>query len=98
MKIRPVIIIKTIILIALIISLNAILQAYEPTLTNELAMQQMQNYDISNSGILFYSYLRNYNWIGILIIASIMFWKDVVRLINKITKKEKIKYEEKDTD
>lgn len=78
------IIIKVVILVAISIIYNAIIQTISPIIANELAMQQMQNYDTSSMGIQLYQYLTNYSWIVFVILIVIMFRKDVVNIFKKI--------------
>ena len=84
--------IKFIILSALVIIYNAFLQTVSPIVANQLAMQQMQNYDTSSMGIQLYQYLTNYGWIVFIILIVIMFRKDVANIIKKI--KENVNEEE----
>ena len=85
--------IKIAILVALLIIYNTIMQAVSPIVANQLAMQQMQNYDTSSAGIQVYQYLTNYGWVVFLVLIAIMFSKDIVNIIKKI--KEKMNNEEK---
>ena len=85
--------IKFIILSALVIIYNAFVQTVSPIISNQLAMQQMQNYDTSSIGIQLYQYLTNYCWIVFIILIVIMFRKDITNIIKKI--KEKMNNEEK---
>lgn len=94
MKIKLITIIKIIALIILIVSINALFQAYEPIFTNELAMQQMQNTDTSSSDIMLYTYLRNCSWLSVVLLAVVMFWSEIKAIIKKYTTKEKNKNEE----
>jgi len=85
--------IKFLILFVLVIIYNAFVQTVSPIIANQLAIQQMQNYDTSSMGIQLYSYLTNYSWIVFVILIVIMFHKDVVNIIKKI--KESVNNEEK---
>ena len=76
--------IKFLILFVLVIIYNAFVQTVSPIIANQLAMQQMQNYDTSSMGIQLYSYLTNYSWIVFVILIVIMFRKDIVNIIKKI--------------
>ena len=91
MKVKP-IIIKVGVLMVISIIYNAFVQTVSPIIANQLAMQQMQNYDTSNMGIQLYSYLTNYSWIIFVVLIVIMFHKDVVNIFKKI--KESVNNEE----
>lgn len=84
--------IKFMILSVLVIIYNAFVQTVSPIIANQLAMQQMQNYDTSSMGIQLYSYLTNYSWIIFVVLIVIMFHKDVVNIFKKI--KESVNNEE----
>lgn len=84
--------IKFIILSVLVMIYNAFVQTVSPIIANQLAMQQMQNYDTSSMGIQFYQYLTNYSWIVFIILVVIMFHKDVINIIKKF--KESMNNEE----
>ena len=84
--------IKLIILSVLVIIYNAFTQTMSPIIANQLAMQQMQNYDTSSMGIQLYQYLTNYGWIVFVILIVIMFRKDVANIFKKI--KESMNNEE----
>ena len=76
--------IKFLILFALVIIYNAFVQTVSPIIANQLAMQQMQNYDTSSMGIQLYQYLTNYSWIVFVILIVIMFRKEVTNIFMKI--------------
>lgn len=76
--------IKFLILFVLVFIYNAFVQTVSPIIANQLAMQQMQNYDTSSMGIQLYSYLTNYSWIIFVVLIVIMFHKDVVNIFKKI--------------
>lgn len=86
------IIIKVAILVAISVAYNAIMQAVSPIIANQLAMQQMQNYDTSSMSIQLYQYVTNYSWIVFVILIVIMFRKDIVNIFKKI--KESMNNEE----
>lgn len=86
------IIIKVMILAVIAVIYNAFVQTVSPIIANQLAMQQMQNYDTSSMGIQLYQYIANYGWIVFVILFVIMFHKDVVNIIKKI--KENVNNEE----
>lgn len=85
--------IKFLILSVLVIIYNAFTQTVSPIIANQLAMQQMQNYDTSSMGIQLYQYLTNYGWIIFIVLIVIMFRKDIVNIFKKI--KENVNNEEK---
>ena len=91
MKVKG-IIIKATILAIIVVVYNAIMQTVSPIIANQLAMQQMQNYDTSSMGIQLYTYSTNYSWIVFVILIVIMFHKDIANIIKKI--KESISNEE----
>ena len=84
--------IKFLILFVLVIIYNAFFQTVSPIIANQLAMQQMQNYDTSSMGIQLYTYATNYSWIVFVILIVIMFHRDVVNIFKKI--KESVNNEE----
>lgn len=85
--------IKFLILSVLILIYNAFVQTVSPIIANQLAMQQMQNYDTSSMGIQLYTYLTNYSWVVFIVLIVIMFHKDIVNIFKKI--KENVNNEEK---
>lgn len=86
-------ILKVLLLLAIVAVYNVYLVAFEPIFTTDLALQQMQNYDTSSSGIMAYTYVRNYGWFVILALAVVLFAGDAVKIIKSM--KEKKKHEEK---
>lgn len=84
--------IKFIVLSVIVIIYNAFTQTMSPIIANQLAMQQMQNYDTSSMGIQLYQYITNYSWIAFIVLIVVMFHKDVINIIKKI--KERTSNEE----
>ena len=80
--------IKIIIFIVLVFLYNMLKQFVSPLIANELAMNQMQNTIDSNSWIQLYTYFSNYSVLIFIVIAILLFNKDIVNLINKNNKKE----------
>lgn len=75
--------IKIIIFIVLVFLYNMLKQFVSPLIANELAMNQMQNTIDSNLWIQLYTYFSNYSILIFIIIAILLFNKDIVNLINK---------------
>ena len=84
--------VKFLILSVLVIIYNAFIQTVSPIIANQLAMQQMQNYDTSSMGIQLYQYLTNYSWIIFIVLIVIMFRKEATNIFKKI--KENVNNEE----
>lgn len=83
---KPVVtVIKAFILIVLIVAYGIWSTAIEPVFTNEMAMQQMQNADFSSTGIATYSYVRNYAWIGFVVVGLLLFYKEIIAIFKKLT-------------
>ena len=80
--------IKIIIFIVLVFLYNMLKQFVSPLIANELAMNQMQNTIDSNLWIQLYTYFSNYSVLIFIVIAILLFNKDIVNLINKNNKKE----------
>lgn len=91
---RRVVKIKIIIFIVLIFLYNILQQFISPLIANDLAMNQMQNTVDSNLWIQLYTYFSNYSILIFIVIAVLLFNKDIVNLINKINKKKEKKDEE----
>lgn len=85
---RRVVKIKIIIFIVLIFLYNILQQFISPLIANDLAMNQMQNTVDSNLWIQLYTYFSNYSILIFIVIAVLLFNKDIVNLINKINKKK----------
>ena len=80
--------IKIIIFIVLVFLYNMLKQFVSPLIANSLAMNQMQNTVDSNLWIQLYTYFSNYSVLIFIVIAILLFNKDIVNLINKNNKKE----------
>ena len=83
------VLVKLGVLTLLMLGLNLFLQAFEPVFTNEMALQQMQNYNTSSSSIVAYTYLRNYGWLVMVILAVTLFWRDAIDFFKKLTNNTK---------
>lgn len=81
--------IKIIIFIVLVFLYNMLKQFVSPLIANELAMNQMQNTIDSNSWIQLYTYFSNYSVLIFIVIAILLFNKDIMNLINKNKKEQK---------
>ena len=81
--------IKIIIFIVLIFLYNILKQFVSPLIANSLAMNQMQHTVDSHLWIQLYTYISNYSILIFIIIAILLFNKDIVNLINKNKKEQK---------
>ena len=81
--------IKIIIFIVLVFLYNMLKQFVSPLIANELAMNQMQNTIDSNLWIQLYTYFSNYSVLIFIVIAILLFNKDIMNLINKNKKEQK---------
>ena len=87
---KPIPIIIKLIIIGLIsVSISIFNQTVSPTIANELAMMQMSNSSDSSMWIQAYSIAMNYTWIIPVILFLILFHKELIYIIKKISKKEK---------
>lgn len=86
--------IKIVVFLVLLFLYNALNQFISPLIANDLAMNQMQNTVDSNLWIQLYTYFSNYSILIFIVIAVLLFNKDIVNLINKINKKKEKKDEE----
>ena len=95
MKIRLVVL-KLIILITISCGWNAVLQIVAPLVTNESALIQMENSTDSSIWIHMVSYLGNFSWVVYVILAVLLFRKELVYIYNLIMSKfkEEDNYEE----
>ena len=91
---RRVIKIKIIIFIVLVFLYNMLKQFVSPLIANSLAMNQMQNTVDSNLWIQLYTYFSNYSVLIFIVIAILLFNKDIVNLINKNNNKKENQDEE----
>ena len=80
--------IKIVVFLVLLFLYNALNQFISPLIANDLAMNQMQNTVDSNLWIQLYTYFSNYSILILIVIAILLFNKDIVNLINKINKKK----------
>ena len=96
MKVR--IIAKSIALIVIVFFYKILMNFVEPIVSiiiaNDLAMNQMQNITESNIGIQLYSYVRNNAWIGLVILAIILFFREALEIIGKLMSKREKNNEE----
>lgn len=86
--------IKIIIFIVLVFLYNMLKQFVSPLIANSLAMNQMQNTVDSNLWIQLYTYFSNYSVLIFIVIAILLFNKDIVNLINKNNNKKENQDEE----
>ena len=80
--------IKIVVFLVLLFLYNALNQFISPLIANDLAMNQMQNTVDSNLWIQLYTYFSNYSILIFILIAILLFNKDIINLINKINKKK----------
>lgn len=85
--------IKIVVFLVLLFLYNALNQFISPLIANDLAMNQMQNTVDSNLWIQLYTYFSNYSILILIVIAILLFNKDIINLINKINKKKEKKDE-----
>lgn len=65
------------------------MQSVSPIIANELAMIQMQNSVDSSFGIQAYTFLSNYDWMLFMLLVVLVFYKDILNVINNIKEKKK---------
>lgn len=78
--------IKIVLFIALIFLYSILKQFVSPLIANDLAMNQMQSTVDSNLWIQLYTYFSNYSFLIFIVIAILLFNKNVINLINKYKK------------
>lgn len=80
------IIAKSIVILVLIFIYKFVMGIIEPIvapgLTVELAMLQMQNIEYATPALQVYTYINNYAWVGLVVIALIVFHKEIFEIIN----------------
>lgn len=80
------IIAKSIAILVLIFVYKFVMGVIEPIvapgLTVELAMLQMQNIEYATPGLQIYTYVQNYAWVGLVVIALIVFHKEIFEIID----------------
>lgn len=82
--------VKIVLFVILIFLYNALKQFISPLIANDLAMNQMKSTVDSNLWIQLYTYFSNYSILIFIVIAILLFNKNVISLINKFKdKKEK---------
>ena len=80
--------VKIVLFVVMIFLYNTLKQFISPLIANDLAMNQMQSTVDSNLWIQLYTYLSNYSFLIFIVIAILLFNKDVINLINKYKEKE----------
>lgn len=80
--------IKAIITVMLIVVLNMIISAFEPTISSQIAVGQLSDSYDSNASMTIYHQLKQYSWVVDLLIVGLVFNKDIRKTINS-TKKNK---------
>lgn len=88
--------VKIILFVVLIFLYNALKQFISPLIANDLALNQMHSTVDSNLWIQLYTYFSNYSILIFIVIAILLFNKNVINFINKI--KENDKKEKKDEE
>ena len=86
------VVVKFCIFVVFIFAFNVIGQTIIPVSQNQIAMMQMENTVESSMGIQLYSYIKDFSWVVVVIIAIMMFKKEIKIIFNKI--KEIFKNEE----
>lgn len=69
--------------------MNIVDPIVSPGMTTDLAMLQMQNVEYSSAPLLAYTYIRNYAWVGLVIVVLIVFHKEIFEIINLLKGEEK---------
>jgi hypothetical protein len=73
-------IIKSVLTIALLVVLNLVLGAYEPVISSQFAVQQLNDSYDSNANLTIYQNLKNWSWLAYILIPVIVFFKDIKKL------------------
>lgn len=74
--------IKLLITIALLIVLNIIFSAFEPTISSQVAVGQLSDSYDSNASMTIYQQLKQFTWVVYLLIVGLVFSKDIRKVIN----------------
>lgn len=85
-------VVKTIVMLGLIFAYNVIMYIIEPivspSITNDLAMLQMQNVEYSTTAIQAVTYAKNYSWVILVVIGLCLFGREIISIINLILEKD----------
>lgn len=85
------IIAKTIAMLVFILLYKVVMCIIEPIVASsvsvDLAMLQMQNAEYSTTAMQIYTYVKNYAWVGLALIACVVYCKEIFELINLLTEK-----------
>lgn len=87
--------VKIVLFVVLIFLYNILKQFISPLIENDLAMNQMHSTVDSNLWIQLYTYLSNYSILIFIVIAILLFNKNVINFINKIKENDKSEEKEK---
>lgn len=69
--------------LALITLLSTVLNAFEPAISGQVAVQQLNDSIESNATMTLYNNLKQNAWVGYVAIPFIVFFKDIKSLFNK---------------
>ena len=79
--------VKIVLFVVLIFLYDVLKQFISPLIANDLVMNQMQSTVDSNLWIQLYTYLSNYSFLIFIVIAILLFNKNIIKLIKKYKEK-----------
>lgn len=79
--------VKIVLFVVLIFLYDVLKQFISPLIANDLIMNQMQSTVDSNLWIQLYTYLSNYSFLIFIVIAILLFNKNIIKLIKKYKEK-----------
>lgn len=79
--------VKIVLFVVLIFLYDVLKQFISPLIANDLVMNQMQSTVDSNLWIQLYTYLSNYSFLIFIVIAILLFNKNIINLIKKYKEK-----------
>lgn len=74
---------KGIVSIVLIVLTSVVFNAFEPTISGQVAVGQLQDTVSSSASMDLYRNFRDYFWITYLVIPFLVFFTDIIKLIKK---------------
>ena len=81
--------VKIVLFVVLIFLYNILKQFVSPLIANDLALNQMHSTVDSNLWIQLYTYISNYSILIFIVIAILLFNKNIINFINKIKENDK---------
>lgn len=81
--------VKIVLFVVLIFLYNILKQFVSPLIANDLALNQMHSTVDSNLWIQLYTYFSNYSILIFIVIAILLFNKNIINFINKIKENDK---------